>query len=210
MRTLMLPLVPALLTLSGCAGWVVFGHTIGEHPAGAAAQPAAAAEPTYKTDHPYATSTPLLAPPQATAARAPLGVPMLKSVTVVFTAAARQKIDSEPQFDTDRLLAAIQDELRAHRLLDDSDPRASGTLEISIDDFATHPLSNAVVFGYSLGNGTLAGHLEVRTAGSDEPRDWRINAQSRVDKPVGAEPSNPFGPLYRKFAALTVDQLGGG
>jgi hypothetical protein len=207
MRSLTLCLIPALLTLSGCAGWVVFGHTIGGE---SQPQPAAAVQPTYKTDHPYATSAPLLAPQPVVTAGARVSAPMLKSVTVVFTPAARQKIATEPQFEADRLLAAIQDELRAHKLLDDSDPHASATLEISIDDFATHPLSNAVVFGYSLGNGTLAGQIEVRSAGSDEPRDWRINAESRVDKPVGAEPSNPFGPLYRKFAALTVDQLGGG
>jgi len=54
---------------------------------------------------------------------------------------------------------------------------------------------------------TLEGHIEVHTAEGGEPRDSRINAESRVEKPVSAEQSNAFGPLYRKFADLTVDSL---
>jgi hypothetical protein len=126
---------------------------------------------------------------------------------VTFTPAAREKVAAEPQFKEDRLLATIEDELRAHKLFDDSDSRATGTLEVSIDDFATRPLSNAVVFGYVLGNGTLTGRIEVRNTEGGEPRDSRINAESRVEKPVGAEQSNAFAPLYRKFADLTVDSL---
>jgi hypothetical protein len=128
---------------------------------------------------------------------------------VRFTPEAREKIAAEPQFKEDRLLATIEDELRAHKLFDDSDSRATGTLEVSIDDFATRPLSNAVVFGYVLGNGTLTGRIEVRNAEGAEPRDSRINAESRVEKPVSAEQSNAFGPLYRKFADLTVYSLNG-
>jgi hypothetical protein len=134
---------------------------------------------------------------------------MLKSVSVSFTPTARKKIAAEPQFKEDRLLAVILSELRAHKLFDDSDSHATGTLEVSIDDFATRPLSNAVVFGYVLGNGTLAGHIEVHNAGGKGPRDPRITAQSRVEKPISAEESNAFGPLYRKFADLTVDSLNG-
>jgi hypothetical protein len=197
MRTLTLLLVPVVMTLSGCAGWVVFGHTIeGERPKSAVAPPAST------TDHPYAG--------QPTPTPAPVAVPptrMLKSVTVSFTPAAREKIAAEPQFKEDRLLAVIESELRAHKLFDDSDSRATGTLEVSIDDFATRPLSNAVVFGYVLGNGTLAGHIELHNADGNGPRHSRINAESRVEKPVSTEPSNAFGPLYRKFADLTVDSL---
>jgi hypothetical protein len=198
MRTLTLLLVPVVMTLSGCAGWVVFGHTIeGQRP-----QSSAVAPPASTTDHPYAAQ-PAPEPP-------PVAVPstrVLKSVTVSFTPAAREKIAAEPQFKEDRLLAVIESELRAHKLFDDSDSHATGTLEVSIDDFATRPLSNAVVFGYVLGNGTLAGHIEVHNADGKGPRDSRINAGSRVEKPISAEQSNAFGPLYRKFADLTVDSL---
>jgi hypothetical protein len=198
MRTLTLFLVPVIMTLSGCAGWVVFGHTI----EGQRQQPSAVAPPAPTTDHPYAS--------QLAASPPPVAVPsarMLKSVTVRLTPAAREKIAAEPQFKEDRLLATIEDELRAHKLFDDSDSRATGTLEVSIDDFATRPLSNAVVFGYVLGNGTLTGHIEVRNPEGTEPRESRINAESRVEKPVSAQRSNAFGPLYRKFADLTVDSL---
>jgi hypothetical protein len=132
---------------------------------------------------------------------------VLKAVTVTFTPAARDRIATEPQFKQDSLLAAIEADLRAHKLLDDADPRARGTLNISIDGFATRPLSNAVVFGYLLGNGTLTGNIEVRATDSKELPAARINAESRVDKPVSDGQANPYGPLYRRFADLTVDSL---
>ncbi len=198
MRMLTLLLVPAVMTLSGCAGWVVFGHTIeGQRPPTSAVVP-----PAPATDHPYAEQQPPSPPPVAVPSAR-----MLKSVSVTFTPAARRKIAAEPQFKEDRLLAILQDELRAHRLYDDSDSHATGTLEVSIDDFATRPLSNAVVFGYVLGNGTLTGHIDVRNVAGNIPRDSRIDAESRVEKPVNAEQSNAFGPLFRKFADLTVDSL---
>ncbi len=200
MRMPTLFLVPVAMTLSGCAGWVVFGHTIeGQRPATSAVVP-----PAPTTDHPYAAPPPPSPPPVAVPSAR-----LLKSVTVTFTPAAREKIAAEPQFKEDRLLMAIEDELRAHKLYDDGDSHATGTLEVSIDDFATRPLSNAVVFGYVLGNGTLTGHIEVRNAAGKGPRDSRINAESRVEKPVSAEQSNAFGPLFRKFADLTVDSLNG-
>jgi hypothetical protein len=222
MRTVMRYLVVGVMnmTLSGCAGWVVFGHTIGsQQPVGAAptppastapaprtaphsAPPLAAAQPCPATDHPCASQPASWPQPAATP-----GALVLKAVTVTFTPAARDRIAAEPRFTQDGLLAAIEADLRAHKLLDDSDPRASGTLKISIDGFATRPLSNAVVFGYLLGNGTLTGNIEVHaTEGKDLP-DARIKAESRVDKPVSDGQANPYGPLYRRFADLTVDTL---
>ena len=195
MRTLtLIPVaVAALMTLSGCAGWVVFGHTLeGKQPAAA---PAASQAPP--TTHPTPTSP---ASPDA---------PMLKAVTVTFTPAAQQKIAAEPQFQPATLLTAIENELRAHKLLADNDPHARATVEIAIDDFATHPTSNAVVFGYIMGTGTLTGNLEVHAADGKEPKDARITAESRVAKSVNDGRANPFEPLYRRFATATVNSLTG-
>jgi hypothetical protein len=183
MRSLKLfPVAAALMTLSGCAGWVVFGHTIeGKQPAQPALTSPASPDP-----------------------------PMLKAVTVTFTPAAQQKIAAEPQFQQASLLTAIETELRAHKLLADHDPHARGTVEISIDDFATRPTSNAAVFGYILGTGTLTGNVEVHATEGKEPKDSRITAESPVAKSVsGGGQANPFGPLYRRFAAATVNSLTG-
>jgi hypothetical protein len=216
MRTLtLIPVaIAALMTLSGCAGWVVFGHTIeGKQPAAAPATtqppppaPTAtalpAAQPAPTTQAPPATH------PAPTLAASP-DAPMLKTVTITFTPAAQQKIAAEPQFQQATLLTAIENELRAHKLLADNDPHARGTVEISIDDFATHPTSNAVVFGYMLGTGTLAGNIEVHAADGKEPKDARITAESRVAKSVNGGNANPFEPLYRRFATAAVNSLTG-
>ena len=201
MRKLLIPIAAAaLMSLSGCAGWVVFGHTI-QGP-----QPALPAQP------PLTTQVPTPQPPPAQVPSAPPAspeTPMLKAVTLTFTPAAQQKIAAEPQFQQATLLTAIESELRAHKLLDANDPHARGTAEISIDDFATRPTSNAVVFGYILGTGTLSGNVAVHAAAGNALRDARITAQSHLAKPVSDGQANPFGPLYHRFAAATVDSLTG-
>jgi hypothetical protein len=216
MRPLTLAPVAALMTLSGCAGWVVFGHTIeGKQttamPAATQSRPTTQAPPISQPQSPAAQPAPTVAAPTSTAPTPPLSpdAPMLKAVTITFTPAAQQKIAAEPQFQQATLRTAIETELRAHKLLADNDPHARGTVEISIDDFATHPTSNAVMFGYVLGTGTLAGNIEVHAADGKEPKDARITAESRVAKSVNGEQANPFGPLYRRFATATVNSLTG-
>jgi hypothetical protein len=229
MRTFtQLAVAAVVLMLSGCAGWVVFGHTIeGKQPA-AEVQPTPAPQPTPTSRSAPATQAASAPPPSsatqlATATRlvpAPLPTTppsgaspetlLLKAVTVTFTPTAQQKIAAEPQFKQTKLLTAIESELRAHKLLDASDPRASGSLAISIDDFADKPTSNAVVFGYILGTGTLTGNMELHaTAGGQELKDSRITAESRLAKSASDGQANPFAPLYHRFAAATVNSLTG-
>lgn len=212
MRSLTLfAVAAALMTLSGCAGWVVFGHTIeGKQPAAAPAttQPPPASQPPPAAQ-PATTANALPAVQPAPAPSTSFDAPMLKTVTLTFTPAAQQEIAADPQFTQATLLIAIETELRAHKLLADHDPHARGTLEISIDDFAMRPTSNAVVFGYILGTGTLTGNIEVHATDGEEPKDARITAESRVAKSVSGGQANPFEPLYRRFAAATVNSLTG-
>jgi len=207
MRKLLIPVAAAaLMSLSGCAGWVVFGHTV-QGP-----QPATTVPPPPTTQVPTTQPTPAQAPVATQPVAAPSAsadTPMLKAVTLTFTPAARQKIAAEPQFQQATLLTAIESELRAHKLLDANDPHARGTAEISIDDFATRSTSNAVVFGYILGTGTLSGNVAVHAVAGNALRDARITAQSHLAKPVSDDQGNPFGPLYHRFAAATVDSLTG-
>jgi hypothetical protein len=221
MRTLtLIPVAAALMTLSGCAGWVVFGHTIEGKPpvvAPAATQPPPESEPPPAAEPapPPATANALTAvqpnpatQPAPTSPTSP-DAPLLKAVTVTFTPAAQQKIAAEPQFQQAMLLTTIENDLHAHNLLAANDPHARGTLEISIDDFATRSTSNAVVFGYILGTGTLTANMEMRTAAGEDPKDTRVTAESRVAKSVNGGQANPFEPLYRRFAAATVNSLTG-
>jgi hypothetical protein len=204
MRTLtLLPVTAALTMLSGCAGWVVFGHTIQGDRSAAAAAPSSAA-PAPSPEPPPSSAAPT--PPAAAAAPA---APLLRAVTVTFSPAAQQKLAGEPQFNQATLLTTIEAELRAHKLLDAADPRASASLHISIDDFENKPTSNAVVFGYILGTGTLAGNMEVRAAAGKDTKDTRVSAESRLTRSVSGGEANPFAPLYHRFAAATVTSLTG-
>jgi hypothetical protein len=177
-----LPLLFLLILagLTGCAGWTVFGHTIGEE------RPASAG---------HATSDP--------------AGPIAKAVTLTLTPQAREKAAADPRLKEDVLLCVVETELRARKLLDDKDPRASRTVEIVIDDFSTRSTSNAVLFGYNLGAGTLAGDISVRDADGNKLRDFRVEAQSRLATHANGEDASPLGSLYRRFANLTANNLAG-
>lgn len=155
---------------------------------------------------------PAVTPPPSASTTRPAATPELwkiKTVKVTFTPAAQEKVAAEPQFTADALLAAIETELRAQKLLDESDPEANDTLGIVIDNFATRSASNAVIFGYALSVGTLEGNLRVLAADGQELRSTRIQARSRLTKPAGTGQLNFFEPLYRGFAALTARNLTG-
>jgi hypothetical protein len=158
---------------------------------------------------PTAAPPPSAAPPPPPTATAAPAVPLFRTVSVTFTTAVQQKLAVEPQFNQALLLTTIEAELRAHKLLDAADPRASNSLDISIDDFENKPTSNAVVFGYILGTGTLTGNMEVRAAAGEDTKDTRVSAESRVTTSVSGGHANPFAPLYHRFAAATVNSLTG-
>jgi hypothetical protein len=228
MRMLSVVVVCVLLPLAGCATrWTVFGHSMGGpaaegagQPAVTAAAPAAGATPAAAAPASAAAPAPAVASASTVAraaATAPPAVPestRFTAVTIAFTPAAKEKIAAEPQFTPGELFAAVKTELRAQKLLDESDPGAGDTLGIVIDDFATRPTSNAVLFGFVFSTATLKGNLEVLTSDGKELRNMRIAARSSLTKPVdttaaGNGQSNFFTPLYRGFAELTARNLTG-
>jgi hypothetical protein len=188
--------------LSGCAGSVIFGHTIGQ-------------------DH--STST-VQAPPQEQSSPAPVSAPApiqpkaamhvadakLRTPTISFTPDAKEKIDADPRFNREALLATINGELRSHDLIDEGgDAPADHTIDIVIDDFVTRPATNAVLLGYVFSNATLAGNIEVRDAAGRRLSLYEIKADSRLAAPANGEQAQPLHSLYRRFADLTVSKLTG-
>jgi hypothetical protein len=133
---------------------------------------------------------------------------MVGAVAISFTSQAKEKIAAEPRFKEGSLLAEVEGELRARKLLD-GNSRAGPMVEISIDDFTTRSATNAVLFGYHLGDGSLAADITVRDSGGKEVRDFRIKANSRLATPASGEDANPLGSLYRRFAILVADNLAG-
>ena len=68
---------------------------------------------------------------------------------------------------------------------------------------------NAVIFGYQPMAGTLTGELHVSSAGGEEPPTSRIVAESRWSIAADGQDKDALGPLYRRFAVLTADELAG-
>jgi hypothetical protein len=191
--------------LAGCGQVMVFGHVVGERPvttepnteatAGAAA-PAAVA--------------PLTPAEARLAASSPLVTHAVKAVNVTITAEAAAKATGDAsRFAADALLEAIRTELRSRKLLDEQSPQAIGIAEIIVDDLATRPTTNAIVFGYKMLAGTLEGDIRVTGAGDTESTGSRIVAQSKLTVAANGEDKNPLGPLYRRFAVLAADRLAG-
>jgi hypothetical protein len=113
------------------------------------------------------------------------------------------------RFTADALLDAIKTELKSRKLLDDQSPNASGTAEIIVDDLATRPTTNAILFGYKMLAGTLEGDIRVTGSSDTDSTGTRIVAQSKLTIAASGEDKNPLGPLYRRFAVLAADRLAG-
>jgi hypothetical protein len=188
MLKLQLALLLTVGLLAGCGQVAVFGHTIGEK---------------HSPSEVKADSIPT---PQAAVSPR---IQMVKDVRLVLTPQAATKVANDAKFNADTLLEAIKGELRSRKLLDDTDSRANGTAEISIDDFAMRPTSNAVVFGYLLNAGTLNGEIRVRDTDGKDLQNFRVEAESQVSIAASGETKNPLEPLYRRFAVLAGDNLAG-
>jgi hypothetical protein len=228
MRSALLCLAPATLALaalglSGCAGWVVFGRTIGEDRPAAAQipptqPPASAAPPTQAASAVPATpaaqsSQPAMAQPAIqTAAASPTSV---GSVYIIVSPQAKDQIAKDARFDEQKLLAAVEQELQARRLLVAADATfgsgasANRRMEIDVDAFSTRAASNAVIFGYALGSGELAADIRLRDAEGRQISGFPVQAKARLATRPAEEDPNPLGNLYHRFAVLTADRLAG-
>jgi hypothetical protein len=78
-----------------------------------------------------------------------------------------------------------------------------------VESATTRPTVNAVIFGRQPMAGTLTGELHVSGTGGAELPPTRIVAESRLSIASDGQDKNPLGPLYRRFAELTGDQLAG-
>ena len=179
-------------------------------------QPAAPSPPVASTAAPPASlsaGSSAAPPPSGTGTR-PASAPastthVVTAVRVSITPSAASNVMRDKNFAADALTAAIESELRARRLLNAQDPRASGTAEVTIDDLSSRPASNAVFFGYQMMVGTLSGDVRVNAAGGSDSANFKIVAASRWNFAVDGDDKNPLKPLYHRFAVLTADRLEG-
>lgn len=205
--------------LAGCGQVIVFGHVVGERPESV---PKPGTSSTTDTATPAtgatAPATAADASPQAMApasdarlaSASPHAAHVVKSVNITITPEARAKVTGDAsRFTADALLDAIQTELKSRKLLDEQNPSASGTAEIVVDDLATRPTTNAILFGYKMLAGTLEGDIRVTGSSDTDSTGTRIVAQSKLTVAVSGDDNNPLGPLYRRFAVLAADRLAG-
>jgi hypothetical protein len=221
MRNRLLVAFSIVTITSGCAGSVIFGHTIGQpkthdQPPAVTAAPAPTPAQPAQTNAPSDQGRSVQAPPPVQVAVAePTAGPAVrpgkfKAASVAWAPAADAKVTADPRFNRDQLLAAVTDALRAHQLLDDGGKvDTDRTLAIVIDDFATRAGSNAVVLGYSFTRATLAGHVEVRGASGGDSERFAVMAESRLAAAADADQSGTLKPLYRRFADIIVSRLTG-
>ncbi len=121
---------------------------------------------------------------------------VVKSVNIVVTPEAAAKVTGDAsRFTADALLDAITTELKSRKLLDEQNPQASGTAEIVVDELATRPTSNVILFGYKMLAGTLAGDIRVTGSTGNESTGSRIVAQSKLTLAATGDDKNPLGPL---------------
>lgn len=191
-------IVFAAVVLAGCVRVTVFGRTVND-PSATPASPVA----------PEVSTTP--APPQAVAAPPAAAV---SAFTLTIAPEGLRKIGDDARFDADALRTAVEAELRARRLLGAQDPRAHGTADIRIDDFALQAKTNAVVFGYVPSVGMLAGDVRVLGADGALLQTFRVAAEANLrlapaGKEAGGRDDAGLRALYLRFAALAADRLAG-
>ena len=194
LKTLLLWLL-SLAALTGCGQVAVFGRVIGEPRA--QGQNVGAPEPTPTP----ASSPPAL--PSSPIAR------HVSAIALTFTPDATTKTSADPRFKADALRNAIEAELRSRKLLDTKNTATSDTAQITISDFATRTSVNAVVFGYNLGSGSLAGEIRVGESSTGSSQVLPVLAETRLAIAASGDDKNPLAALYRRFAVLTADRLAG-
>jgi hypothetical protein len=196
--------------LAGCGQVIVFGHVVGDRPASSAPK---------SEEGPGAAAAPAAESPPAASARGTSSVAKspslpaghaIKAVNLTIGPEAAAKVTGDAsRFSADALLDAIKTELKSRKLLDEQGAATSGTAEIIVDDLATRPTTNAVVFGYKMLAGTLEGDVRITGTDGSESTGSRIVAQSKLTIAASGDDKNPLGPLYRRFAVLTADRLAG-
>jgi hypothetical protein len=137
------------------------------------------------------------------------------SVYIVVSPLINAQIAADARFDQQKLLAAVEQELQARRLLVAGDAAlksasaANRRMEITLDAFSTRASTNAVIFGYALGSGELAAEVHLRDAEGREFSGFRVQAKARLATRPAEDDPNPLGNLYRRFAVLAADKLAG-
>jgi hypothetical protein len=188
----------AAVALAGCVQVTVFGRTVNDP----SAAPASAAPEVSATS----------APPQAVAA--PASAAVVSAFTLTIAPEGLRKIGDDARFDAEALRRTVEAELLARRLLGAQDPRAHGTAEIRIDDYALRAKTNAVVFGSVPSVGMLAGDVRVVGVDGTALQTFRVAADANLrlapaGKEAGGTDAAALRALYQRFAVLAADRLAG-
>ena len=223
MRRLIVVLASAM-ALSGCAGWVVFGHKIGEKPAPVAVDPsrttstpptpaAAASSPQIVASNTQVTSITQVAPVAPVTQVAPVTPNAAQRAAVsaveVFVASAAQPKTSS-HFDVEAVRAAVEDELRSRGLLSAGTAATDARkIQLLVEDVSVRRMTNAVVMGRVISSAKLTAHVTVRDSAGHELQSYQAVADTKLSRAADSRKGDDLSPLYRHLATLAVNGLEG-
>lgn len=168
------------LALQACGEVIVFGHQVRE--GGGESVPVTVAA----TDR-----------PSREAART------VQAVTLEVVPSAAAKIEADHGFSRDALLETIRATLRSRGVLVADATGAAPSAVVSVVDFETHPTTNAIVFGFLPGAGSLSATVRV------EGHAFDVIANAPLRAPANEPAAFPLAPLYRDVAERVADALAG-
>ena len=226
MRRLIVVLASAM-ALSGCAGWVVFGHKIGEKPAPVAVDPsrttstpptpaAAASSPQIVASNTEVASVAQVASVKPVTSVKPVAPvtsnaaqkAAVSAVEVAVSSAAQPKTSSH--FDVEAVRAAVEDELRSRGLLSAGTAATDARkIQLLVEDVSVRRMTNAVVMGRVISSAKLTAHVTVRDSAGHELQSYQAVADTKLSRAADSRKGDDLSPLYRHLATLAVNGLEG-
>jgi Domain of unknown function (DUF4410) len=130
-------------------------------------------------------------------------------VTLSFTPEAQKELSDNLKFNQNTLLDTIKRALQARKLLDESNPKATQSIEILLTDIRVRSSFNAFMFGFMAGADRVKGDVTLRDVSGTELDHFSVYADYALGGLAGAQDEARMGWLYEKFAQLTVQNLTG-
>jgi hypothetical protein len=196
--------------LSGCGQVTVFGHVVRQPDAPQAASrvPPAGSDSAAQAPGVTTSATERASP----AVPSPTAPHIVKAVSVSLTpqtaATLRSRTGSATGY-AGALRQEISAALRSRGLLDEHDPRATATADVTVEQLTSQLTTNAVLFGHESLSGTLAAQLRLPgSAGRPQPA-FRIVSAYRWSVAAGGSDEDQLRPLFHHFAVQLAEHLAG-
>jgi hypothetical protein len=134
---------------------------------------------------------------------------LVNKVTLSFTPEAQKELSDNLKFNQNTLLDTVKRGLEARKLFNESDPRATQTVEIMLTDIRVRSSFNAFMWGFMAGADRVKGDVTLRDGNGRDLDHFTVYADYALGGLAGAQDEARMGWLYEKFSQLTVQNLVG-